>query len=380
MKVVVIGAGVAGLSAGWRLAEAGVETVVLERAQPGRAASWAAAGMLVALLESGDESAPEAVLARQSAAAWPRFAVDVEEQSGMPIHYRRDGMLLVASGEAEADALRARAAADASLQFADPAHAHLLEPLLPEENFGALRDPAAAQVDNRALAKALAAALRRCGGRLVASEAAVLIETDKDGASAVRTPFARHDADAIVLAAGAWSGELGGVPKAALPPVRPVKGQMIALAPPGDAKLPVHLIQGQDVYLVPRHDRLLVGATVEEVGFDSALTRGAADRLRERAVALLPALSDWRLADHWAGLRPGSPDGRPILGATALPRLFALTGQYRNGILFAPVLADALCGLVLGRSTSAPESGPVDLGAFDARRFAGSLAAENRLG
>jgi len=373
MRIVVIGAGVAGLSVGWRLAEAGADVLVLERAQPGRGATWASAGMLVGLLERFDETAPEAILARQSAALWPRFAVDIEERSGVPIHYRQDGLLYPAADEADAGPLRARAAANADLEFIDPGHAHLLEPLLPESGFGALRDPHAAQVDNRALADALVSALKRCGGTLSANEAAVVIESDGERAVAVRTPFARYEADAVVLAAGAWSADFRGLPQDVLPPVHPVKGQMIALSPPAEAKLPVHLIWGEGVYLVPRHDRLLVGATVEEAGFDTTPTHAARDWLIERAERLIPSLALWRLVDQWAGLRPGSPDGRPVLGETALPGLFAATGQFRNGILFAPVLADILCGLVLGRSAAAAAgpAGPdsLDVGAFDPRRF-----------
>jgi len=372
MRIVVIGAGVAGLSIGWRLAEAGAEAVVLERAQPGRAATWASAGMLVGLLERFDETSPEAQLAHHAASAWPRFAVEVEERSGVPIHYRQDGLLYPAADEADAQSMRARAAAHPNLEFVDSGHAHLLEPLLPESNFGALRDAAAAQVDNRALVNALATAFQRCGGVLSTNETAVVIEGDGERATAVRTPFALHEADAIVLAAGAWSADFKGVPNGVLPPVTPAKGQMIALAPPAGVKLPVHLIWGAGVYLVPRHDRLLVGATLEDAGFDTAPTDAARDWLIECAERVMPALSPWRLVDQWAGLRPASPDGRPILGATALPGLFSATGQYRNGILFAPVMADILCGLVLGRSSAAAgPSGPdsLDIGAFDPRRF-----------
>jgi len=172
-----------------------------------------------------------------------------------------------------------------------------------------------------------------------------------------------------VLAAGAWSSGIEGLPREVVPPVIPVKGEMIAFDRPRGAALPTRLIWGNDVYLIPRGDRLFVGATATREGFDTSLTDEAADWLTERTFALLPDLARWELAEHWAGLRPGSPDDLPILGESALSGLYIASGQYRNGILFAPAIADAVRSLILERQSSS------DIRAFDPKRFLG-LATE----
>ncbi|MBV9549038.1 MAG: FAD-dependent oxidoreductase, partial [Alphaproteobacteria bacterium] len=176
--------------------------------------------------------------------------------------------------------------------------------------------------------------------------------TGLDAVSAI-TPSGDYTADVVIVAAGAWGEALG-------LPITPVKGQMIALAPPPGYAIPDLVIWGESVYLVPRQDRLLVGATVEEAGFDLSLTDAARDGLRARAEALLPSLKTWTLVEHWAGLRPLSPDGLPLLGRLR-SCVYVAGGQYRNGILFAPAIADHMCDLVLGRDTVIPE--------FDPHRF-----------
>jgi glycine oxidase len=191
----------------------------------------------------------------------------------------------------------------------------------------------------------------------------VRFELAGDKVAAVRTPFRFYHADAFVIAAGAWSTQFEGVPQGILPPVEPVKGEMIALAPPAGARLPHHVIWGNEVYLVPRRELLLAGATVTRAGFDTAITEKAAQRLKTRATDLLPALEGWEIDEQWAGLRPGSPDELPILGPTQLGNLFVATGQYRNGILFTPVIAEVMAQTVL--EGKLPEA----CAAFDARRF-----------
>lgn len=358
MKIVIIGGGICGLSIGWRLAQAGADVTVLERAQPGAAATWAAAGMLSATAEQGGHPSAETDLARRSAELWPDFAAEIEAQSGVPLGYARTGTLMVAQSEAEMSQLIAQHGS-AEISRLSPAEARKLAPMLSEAIAGALFDPAEAQVDNRAVGPALARAFRRAGGTLLANEPVVRIETDVRRAVGARTPFALHEADVFVVAAGAWSGQILGLPPL---PVKPMKGEMIALAPPAGAALPTTMIWGNEVYLLSRHGRLMVGATVEDKGFDTRPTPAARDWLFQHAASLIPALDGWELADHWAGLRPGSPDGLPLLGETALERVFVASGQFRNGILFAPAIADAMRGLILGQRPLVPE--------FDPRRFA----------
>ena len=150
---------------------------------------------------------------------------------------------------------------------------------------------------------------------------------------------------------------------------------MIALAPLAGTALPTRSVWGNEVYLVPRHDRLFVGATVSQEGFDTRATGAAEQWLRKRAAQLMPALQAWKLTEHWAGLRPGSPDDLPIIGETAVPGLFITSGQYRNGILLAPAIAEALCSLILEHRQ------PPEILAFHPHRFAGQrLAGDDGVG
>jgi glycine oxidase len=357
MKVVIIGAGVAGLSIGWRLRLEGVDVTILERARAAQAATWASAGMIAVAGEMGHVQSPEADFGRHASGLWPDFAKNVEAASGMEIGYRQCGTLLVSQTQTELQ-IQSQALAWPPLS---PAETRAREPMLSRDIAGGFWAPDDAQVDNRALGQALARAFVAAGGVLSPNEPVVGFDVVEDTVVSVQTPFRRCEADAFVIAAGAWSGELGGLPPEALPPVRPIKGEMIAVAPPVGAHLPKSLIWGNGIYLVPRPDRVLIGATVAEAGFDTSVTSEAADWLSSRAIALMPSLAHWEIVERWAGLRPGSPDGLPILGPTPLGKLFAATGQFRNGILFAPAIAENISRLVLGRAAPIP--------AFDPRRF-----------
>jgi glycine oxidase len=359
MKIVIIGAGAAGLSIGWKLARAGADVTVLDRASAARGATWAAAGMIAAAAESAEAGLAEAALCNRSAEMWPDFAAEIEEQSNRQIYYRKDGVLIAALDANQAEALKARAPS----HFIGAADARAMAPLLREDIAGALWDTNEAQVDNRELGRALAAAFQRAGGNLSINETAVRIEMEAGRAIAVRTPFKVYFADAFVLAAGAWTSQIDGLPKDAVPQISPVKGEMIALVPPSGAQLPRSLVWGNEIYMAPRHGRLLVGATVEEAGFDTALTDEAREFLFSHAAGLCPALENWEITDHWAGLRPRAADGLPVLGASAVENVFIAAGQFRNGILFAPAIADAMCALLLNQSSS------TDISAFAPGRF-----------
>jgi glycine oxidase len=362
MKVVVIGGGIAGLSIGWRLVQQGAEVTVLERAQPGMGATWASAGMIAPAAEGGDENSPDIALGRASAAMWPAFAAEIEEKSGRKIGYEKSGTLIVANNADELEALSARAKGSAKILSTRDARA--LEPMLKPEIAGALFDTDDAMVDNRAIGLALARAFVRAGGVLSSNEAVVRVEMHGDKVTGALTPFSHHHADAFVLAAGAWTSQIEGLPPHVMPPVIPVKGEMIALAPPEGVGVPSHVIWGNGIYIVPRIRRLFIGATLTRNGFDTSPTGEAEDWLFTRATEVLAPLYEWEVSEHWTGLRPGSPDDLPLLGATSVANLFVASGQYRNGILFAPAIAEAMCSLVLGRSPS------FDIRVFDPRRFA----------
>jgi glycine oxidase len=357
VNVVIAGAGVAGLAIGWRLRQAGADVTILERGQPAQAATWAAAGMIALAGEMGAAQSPEAEFGHRSAGLWPDFARDVEAASGHVVGYRRSGALFVARTPAEAAAFEGWS----GVERLDAAAARVREPMLAAGIAGALWAPDEAQVDSRALGAALAEAFVRSGGMLSVNEAAVRFEVEDGRAVALHTPFRRYVADAFIVAAGAWSGGIGGLPDGALPPVRPVKGEMIAVAPPSGALLPAQVVWGNEVYLVPRGGRLLIGATMAEAGFDSRVTDAAADWLSARAIGLMPGLAHWEVVERWAGLRPASPDGAPVLGETAIAGLFVASGQFRNGILFAPAVAETMTRAVLERAAVNA--------AFDPRRF-----------
>jgi glycine oxidase len=294
--------------------------------------------MIAATAETTGAPPVEAAFAVRSQALWPGFASELEAASGVALGYRRNGALMIEPRPA---------VLPPGTDWLDGAAARVRAPMLAAVP-GAIWAAQEAQVDSRALSRALAQAFRRAGGTLMTGADVQAVER-----GAVVTSEGRHQGDAVIVAAGAWAGGLGVA-------MTPVKGQMIALAAPPGGKIPEPVIWGNGVYLVPRTDRLLIGATVEEAGFDLSLTEAARDDLRARAQALIPGLKDWTLTEHWAGLRPKSPDGLPLLGQSS-NGVFVAGGQYRNGILFTPAIADHLRDLVLGRADVIP--------AFDPRRF-----------
>src|SRR6185437_1028849 len=234
MKIVVIGAGIAGLAIGWRLAQAGQEVTVLERAQPGHGATWASAGMLAVtaeLLESGPD---EITFARHSNELWPDFAKEIEAESGRFIGYEDKGALLLASDVQALDRLARQAGARPGSELVDAGRVREIVPLATGAVASALWSPHEAQVNNRALGVAMAIALQKAGGRLKTNEAVVRIERRENRAAVAHTPFGLYHADAFVLAAGAWSGLL----EETLAPIVPVKGQMILLTPPPGMTIP----------------------------------------------------------------------------------------------------------------------------------------------
>jgi glycine oxidase len=285
----------------------------------------------------------------------------------MRIGYREAGSLMVAESAPQARALESRAAelAREGVPAAWVAGPELRrrEPLLSPSLLGALHIRDDAQVDNRALPEALRAALANTGA-VLREHCDVRALAIQDGhARGVVTADGVIAADLVVLACGAWVSLIGGVGPDDLPPVKPAKGQMAACEAPEAISLPEALIWADDIYLVPRGRRLFIGATVEDASFDTSVSRDARDNLLQAARRIIPSLAEWRLAEMWAGLRPRTPDDAPVLGATAVPGLFVAGGQFRNGILFAPAVADAICDLILGKPP------PSEHGAFDPRRF-----------
>ncbi len=322
---------------------------VYDRAEPARAASWAGAGMLAPFSEQMPDAAMLA-LCRESLAIYPEFVAELRERTGVDARFRRDGTLHVALDRARLAELAAHAPTFAAnggeVTLVDRGEALAREPMLAKDLAGGLFVANEAQVDNRRLGRALLAGCESLGVRIERVDGLAL-ECDARRVRGLRTAYGFASAPVVVNAAGAWAGTLPGVPDAARVPVRPVAGQMLAIAIPRTAMRALVWLGHR--YLVPRGDgRLLVGATVEDRGFDARVTAAGMHDLLDAALAVAAALATFAVVETWAGLRPGSHDGRPYLGATALDGYVVACGHYRNGILLAPVTARAIAQLLAG--------------------------------
>lgn len=352
-RVAIIGGGVIGLGIGWRLAQAGCAVDVFERGEAGRGASWAAAGMLAAGIEAepGEEALTR--LNRHSLALWPAFAMELQAASGIDVGLRTEGTLWVALTRDDAAQLRFhyefQRGIGIALEWLSGGQARAREPYLNPNAPAAIFSPDDHQVDNRLVATALAAAFVRAGGRLHEGQAVTGLDVSGGKVTGVLVGGRRVGAETVVLAAGAWSPDLPGLPEIARPPVRPVKGQMLALAMDPAAPLLRHVVWSQRSYLVPRRDgRLIVGATTEERGFDARLTAGGMLALLDGAWRAVPGVEELEIVESWAGFRPGSRDDAPVLGPSGVEGLMLATGHHRNGILLTPVTADAVSRTILG--------------------------------
>ena len=366
MKAIIVGAGIAGMAIGWRLAQAGADVEIYDRGVAGRGATWAAAGMLAPGAELHDESDELARFARLSRAAWPGFAAELESESGISVGYSEPGSLIAAFDDVHAQTLKRRAAALSATTGAlwlPSVQLRAREPMLSAALLGGLYIPGDGQVDNRLAAYALRAALARRKIALYENTDVRQLLIEAGRARGIVSARGPAESDAVIISAGAWLSGFGGA-AADLPPVSPVKGQMVAVQPPDGSALPNHLLWGESVYLVPRRGRVLIGATVEDAGFDTSVSSEACSRLVTAAAHIVPALAEWRITEMWAGLRPRTPDGAPVIGPCEVEGLYVAGGQFRNGILFAPLVADTVRRLVLSTE-------PVtEIRAFTPARFA----------
>jgi glycine oxidase len=375
-SVAIIGAGVVGLGIAWRLAARGATVAVFDRGKAGSGASHAAAGMLAACCEAEPGEEALVALGRDSQARWPGFAEELLRVSGIDVELRCEGTLvlaLTADDQAEiAHRLEFQRRLDLPLEWLAAAVTRAKEPHLAGKIAGALFSPQDHQVDNRRLVAALRIAAERAGAKI--HEHRPVREIVVQGGRAKGVAFqdgATATADIVVLAAGAWSRKIEGLPPDRRPPVRPVKGQMLALRMDPAAPLLNHVLWAPGAYLVPRRDgRLIVGATVEEKGFDETVTAGGVMALLDAAWRAIPAVEELPIDEIWVGHRPGSRDDAPILGPGPLEGLFYATGHHRNGILLAPVTADAMARLILDNVVE-PAIRP-----FGLERFLPARAAE----
>jgi glycine oxidase len=346
---IFVGGGVIGLACAWRVAQRGARVVVLERAEPPAGATRVAAGMLapVGELTFGEPELLELTL--ESAALYPEFVAELEGASGEATGYARDGALHVALDGDEAAQLRRRHDLQRSLgleaEWLAPRRCRALEPGLTPSFHGGVFAPGEAAIDPRALAGALATALRAAGGELRTGCEVVDGIFGGDRLAGVRTGDGEElRAEAVVLANGAWSGATEWLPEHARPRVRPVKGEVLELRGRDGAGAPCErIVCSECVYVVPRPDgRLIVGATVEERGFDTEVSAGGVLELLREAYRLLPDVAEMELVEAIAGLRPGTPDNLPLIGPGEIDGLLLATGHFRNGVLLAPLTADRI--------------------------------------
>ncbi len=352
---VVVGAGVVGLACAWRAAGAGLSVLVLERDAPGAGASGVAAGMLAPVTEADFGEQELLSLNLEGRAMWAGFAAELEQASGRPSGYVDSGCLVVAADRDDAEELRRLHAFQRRLglesEWLTPTAARRLEPGLSPRVSGAINAPQDGQVDPRAVVDALVGGLRREGGELVAGAAVEALLGDSERVTGVRTATGDEvAADHVLVAAGAWSSRAGLDPSG--PTVRPVKGQLIECRIRDDNPvLAARLIRSPRCYVVSRADgRVVIGATTEDQGFDTAVTADGVFRLLEAAMEVLPDVAELELVGARAGLRPATPDGRPVIGPGARDGLVWATGHGRNGVLLAPLTAERVLALVGARA------------------------------
>ena len=351
---VVVGGGVIGLACAWRAAQRGARVAVVERSQPPAGATRVAAGMLapVGELAFGEPELLKMTLA--AAELYPDFVAELEAASGVGTRYRRDGALHVALDRDEAAELRRIHELQRSLgldaEWLPPQRCRELEPGLTPSFAGGVQAPGEGSIDPRALAAALLGALEAEGVELLTGSGVEAALWEGERLAGVRTINGEElCAATTVLSAGAWSGRAEWLPEAARPPVRPVKGQILELRSRDGSPPCERIVASERVYLVPRPDgRLIVGATVEEQGFDAAVTAGGVHELLREAYRLLPDVAEMELVEVAAGLRPGTPDNLPRVGESGVEGLLWATGHYRNGILLAPLAASRLADLLQG--------------------------------
>ncbi|MEV7029732.1 glycine oxidase ThiO [Streptomyces sp. NPDC093272] len=355
--VLVIGGGIIGLVTAWRSAQRGLATAVADP-EPGGGAAQVAAGMLAAVTELHHGEQTLLGLNLASARRYPGFAAELTELTGHDLGYRRCGTLAVALDAddrahlRDLHALQQRSGLDSA--WLSGRECRRLEPMLAPGVRGGLRVDGDHQIDPRRLAAALVTACERAGVVFHRDWAERLEVVRERATGAVTRAGQRLAADRVVLAGGSLSGRLAGVPEDVLPPVRPVKGQVLRLTVPARyapflSRTVRAVVRGGHLYLVPRENgELVVGATSEELGWDTTVTAGGVYELLRDAHELVPGITELPLTETRAGLRPGSPDNAPLLGPTRLDGLLLATGHHRNGVLLTPVTGDVMAELLTG--------------------------------
>ncbi len=351
VDVGIVGAGFIGLSIGWRLALAGLSVAVFDRGEAGAGSSLASTGMLAAAAEHESGGDDLLALARESQEQWPDFRSALETQSGMSIDYRSEGTLVVALARDEVERLRFRfdmqRRAGLDTQWLNGAEARALEPSLRGSVAAGVFCPGDHQVDPRLMSPALAQAFIAHGGRLFENTEVLSFERTAGRASGLVTASGACQAKTIIIATGVWAADTL-APLGLNIPVRPLKGQALALRANRQTGNLKRIVWTEQIHLAPKSDgRLIVGATVEDMGFNATITAGGALALLEGVHRALPSSEEMEIEAIWSGFRPTSDDDAPILGSVDIPGLLIATGHHRNGVLLAPATARAFEDLLL---------------------------------
>ncbi len=356
--VLVVGAGIIGLAVAWRARGRGLSVTVIERGRAGEGTSRVAAGMLapVAEVEFGEAGRRVLALGLRSAEMWPSFAAELAREAAAPVKLLETGTLLLARDEDEAEELERqldfRRSLGLPVRRLRPSEAREREPALAPTVRLALEVPDDHAVDPREAVAALRTACLRTGVRLREETVVEGLEVSSGAVAAVRLAGGEEvSAGTVVLAAGPWTEGIAGLPKEARVPVRPVKGQILRLRDPAGPGLLTRVVRFEGGYLVPRGDgRYVLGATVEERGYELQATAGGVYELLRDAHELVPGVAELEIEELSVGLRPGTPDNAPVIGRGALDGLIWATGHHRNGILLAPLTAELVADLLAGES------------------------------
>jgi glycine oxidase len=363
----IAGGGVIGLACAWRASQRGLRVCVLERGRAGAGATDVAAGMLAPVGEAswGEESLLALNLASHE--LWPGFAAELQREAAVSPGYARVGALHVALDRDEVEDLRRQhdlhREHDLSSEWLDASACRELDPGLAPGVAAGVLAPHEGVSDPRRLSAALMAALRERGVEV--REGEEVVEAEFGDPVTVRTASgAELRGRSLLLAAGCHSGSAEWLPPEARPPVRPVKGEIVTLRRLPEQRVRERIVVGDRLYMVPRPDgRLLVGATVEERGFDTTVTAGGVHELLREAYRTIPDVAEMELVEARAGLRPGSPDNAPLVGPGRAEGLLIASGHFRNGILLAPATAEAVAAMLAGDEPA------TDVSAFDPGRF-----------
>lgn len=346
--IIIVGGGVIGCSIALRLAQAGLKVAVVERGRVGCEASRAAAGMLSPQAGALGPS-PFFDLCIRSRSMYECFAAELQELSGINVEYRSEGSLMVATRDEDKEEMTRSAAwqveAGFSLEYLSTESIHRIEPAVTESATGAVFIPGDHQIDNLRLMDALHESLKRAGAEVFTGLEVDSLILDRGRVAGVATRRGVMAAGAVVIAAGCWSSKL-------LDPLglnlatTPARGQMVAVR--GETIAIRHALHSGNCYLVPRRDgRILIGATVEYVGYQKGTTAGGIGHLLAVAIEMVPAIKDFEIVETWSGLRPDTIDHLPLLGRTGIDNLLLATGHFRNGILLAPITAELIAGIVI---------------------------------